>query len=132
MTLTTTDPARTTGALPPGVVLPPALEAALAACPDLVVPSSRDELYRLALGPDGGPRFVVEYDAAGTLVPEAEVVPAWISHMDRILPKGAVVPVPLDCRLSFGAPLQLRPGESKTEFLDRLHAAILECKAGPA
>ncbi|MFB8229159.1 DUF4914 family protein [Cellulosimicrobium sp. NPDC055967] len=74
MTLTTTDPARTTGALPTGVVLPPALEAALAACPDLVVPSSRDELYRLALGPDGGPRFVVEYDAAGTLVPEAEVV----------------------------------------------------------
>ena len=74
MTLTTTDRARTTGALPPGVVLPPALEGALAACPDLVVPSSREELYRLALGPGGGPRFVVEYDADGTLVPEAEVV----------------------------------------------------------
>ncbi|MGO1287585.1 MAG: DUF4914 family protein, partial [Cellulosimicrobium funkei] len=74
MTATTTDRTRADGAIPPGVVLPPALAAALAACPRLVVPASRDELYRLALGPDGGPRFAVEYDAGGERVVEAEVV----------------------------------------------------------
>ncbi len=62
-------------------------------------------------------------------VPDAEVVPVWISHMDRILPKGAWLPVPLNCTLTFGAPIRLDPDEGKVEFLDRLHAAILECKA---
>ena len=62
-------------------------------------------------------------------VPDAEVVPLWISHMDRILPKGAWLPVPLNCTLTFGAPIRLNPDERKVEFLDRLHGAILACKA---
>ena len=62
-------------------------------------------------------------------VPEAEVVPLWISHMSRILPKGAWLPVPLNCTLTFGTPLRVGPDESRAEFLDRLHAALLECKA---
>lgn len=62
------------------------------------------------------------------LVPEAEVVPLWITHMDRILPKGALVPVPLNCRLSFGPPLERIPGEERAAFLERLSAAILACE----
>ncbi|RXR27941.1 DUF4914 family protein [Oerskovia turbata] len=60
--------------IPSGVVLPPAVQAALDTCANVVVPSSREELYRLALGPEGGPWFTVEYDVLGTAVPEAEVV----------------------------------------------------------
>lgn len=64
-------------------------------------------------------------------VPEAEVVPLWITHMDRILPKGAILPVPLNCTLTFGAPLRLTEGESGPAFLDRLHKAILACNEAP-
>ena len=63
-----------TGSIPAGTVLPPAVQAALDACANVIVPGSREELYRLALGPEGGPRFTVEYDVRGTPVPEAEVV----------------------------------------------------------
>lgn len=49
------------------VDLPPEVRAALEKAPSVVVPSSREELYRLALGPEGGPVFDVAYDvtAAG-------------------------------------------------------------------
>jgi len=62
-------------------------------------------------------------------VPDAEVVPAWISNMDRILPKGALVPVPLGCELRHGPPISLQPDETREDFLARLHAAILACRS---
>lgn len=55
------------------VSLPPEVRACLDACANVIVPASRDELYRLALGPDGGPTFAVEYDVAGTPYREADV-----------------------------------------------------------
>ena len=61
-------------------------------------------------------------------VPDAEVVPAWISNMDRILPKGALVPVPLSCELRYGPSLQLGPDESRAAFLSRLQEAITACR----
>jgi hypothetical protein len=57
-----------------GLTLPPDVRAALAACASIVVPATRAELYQLALGPDGGPRFSVEYDVDGVSVAEADVV----------------------------------------------------------
>ncbi|MHA3946427.1 DUF4914 family protein [Cellulomonas bogoriensis] len=56
------------------VNLPAEVRAALDACRRVIVPSSRAELYRMALGPDGGPTFAVEYDVDGTMVREADVV----------------------------------------------------------
>ena len=56
------------------VALPVDVRATLDACANIVIPATRAELYQLALGPDGGPRFVVEYDVNGTRVPEADVV----------------------------------------------------------
>ena len=56
------------------VTLPADVRAALDACANIVIPATRAELYQLALGPDGGPRFIVEYDVNGTPVPEADVV----------------------------------------------------------
>ena len=44
------------------VHLPPAVRAALDASPRVLVPQTRDELYRLALGPVGGPIHEVAYD----------------------------------------------------------------------
>ena len=58
--------------------------------------------------------------------PAVELVPAWIGNLNRVLPKGEVVPVPLLCRVTFGAPLRLEPGEDRGAFLARARRALLE------
>ena len=55
------------------IALAPEVRAALDASPRLVMPETRDELYRISLGPDGGPVFKVDYDANGVTVTEATV-----------------------------------------------------------
>lgn len=67
-------PSLTSTSVPAGVILPVEVRTALDACRNVVVPATRAELYALALGPDGGPRFSVDYDVDGTLVTEADVV----------------------------------------------------------
>lgn len=57
----------------PDVTLPAGVRAALDSCARVVVPATRDELYALALGPEGGPVHEVAYDVDGTPVPEATV-----------------------------------------------------------
>ncbi|SDV46142.1 1-acyl-sn-glycerol-3-phosphate acyltransferase [Chitinasiproducens palmae] len=37
--------------------------------------------------------------------PHVEVVPVWIGNLNRVMPKGRPIPLPLLCTLSFGAPL---------------------------
>ena len=59
-------------------------------------------------------------------MPRAEFVPVWIENLGRVMPKGAIVPVPLLCTLTFGAPLTLSSGETKAEFLERARAALLD------
>ena len=46
-------------------------------------------------------------------------------NLNRVLPKGEFVPIPLLCTVTFGAPLSLQAGEDKTRFLDRARAALL-------
>lgn len=57
--------------------------------------------------------------------PMAEIVPAWILNLDRILPKGSILPVPLNCAVRFGAPLRPDKDESRDAFLIRLAEAML-------
>lgn len=57
--------------------------------------------------------------------PEIELVPVWIDNLNRVLPKGSFIPVPLMCRAIFGAPLYLDPAEDKSAFLDRARRALL-------
>ena len=57
--------------------------------------------------------------------PEVPLIPAWIDNVQRVMPKGEVVPVPILCSVTFGAPLTLRPAEDKRVFLDRARAAVL-------
>lgn len=58
--------------------------------------------------------------------PHVEAVPAWSENLNRVLPKGTLIPVPLICTVTFGAPLTLGPRESKKRFLARAHKALLE------
>jgi 1-acyl-sn-glycerol-3-phosphate acyltransferase len=60
--------------------------------------------------------------------PRVEMVPVWISNLNRVMPKGELVPVPLICTVVFGAPLRLHQGEEKTAFLQRARAALLSLR----
>jgi len=60
--------------------------------------------------------------------PEVDLVPVWISNLNRVMPKGEVIPVPLICTLTFGAPLRLVPDETKDAFLTRTSSALLALK----
>lgn len=58
--------------------------------------------------------------------PEVELVPVWIANLNRVLPKGEFLPVPLLCRVTFGEPVRLGDGETREAFLARARAALLE------
>jgi 1-acyl-sn-glycerol-3-phosphate acyltransferase len=57
--------------------------------------------------------------------PKAVLVPAWINNVQHVLPKGEVVPVPVLCSVTFGAPMQVEPGEACRAFLDRAREAVV-------
>ncbi|MHC6227541.1 lysophospholipid acyltransferase family protein [Pseudomonas sp. X10] len=57
--------------------------------------------------------------------PDIELVPVWIANLNRVMPKGRALPLPLLCTLSFGEPLRLQTDESKQAFLDRASQALL-------
>ena len=57
--------------------------------------------------------------------PTVECVPVWIENLNRVMPKGEFVPIPLLCTLTFGAPLKIAPGEDKEAFLERTRSALL-------
>jgi 1-acyl-sn-glycerol-3-phosphate acyltransferase len=57
--------------------------------------------------------------------PQVELIPVWIANLNRVMPKGRALPLPLLCTLSFGAALQRLEDESKEAFLERAHNALL-------
>ena len=61
--------------------------------------------------------------------PGVQLVPAWIDNVQRVMPKGEVVPVPILCSVTFGAPIQLQPGEDKRVFLDRARDAVMSLRS---
>ena len=60
--------------------------------------------------------------------PDFELVPVHIDNMNRILPRGEFLPVPLLTCITFGAPMWLEKGESKTDFLQRAQEAVRRLK----
>jgi 1-acyl-sn-glycerol-3-phosphate acyltransferase len=64
--------------------------------------------------------------------PDVECVPVWIENLNRVMPKGEFLPIPLLCTLSFGEPVRIAPGEAKEAFLDRLRDALLALAPPPA
>lgn len=60
--------------------------------------------------------------------PDLECVPVHIDNMNRILPRGEVLPVPLLTCVTFGPPIWLEAGETKLDFLGRARQSILRLK----
>lgn len=59
------------------------------------------------------------------MFPQVVLVPAWINNVQRVMPKGEVVPVPILCSVTFGAPIRPEPGEERRPFLDRARQAVI-------
>lgn len=59
------------------------------------------------------------------MFPQVVLVPAWINNVQRVMPKGEVVPVPILCSVTFGAPIELAPDEERRPFLDRARRAVI-------
>jgi len=57
--------------------------------------------------------------------PDVECVPVWIANLNRVMPKGEFLPIPLLCTLTFGAPLTIAQDEDKDAFLERARVALL-------
>ncbi|MEM8946655.1 MAG: lysophospholipid acyltransferase family protein [Planctomycetota bacterium] len=60
--------------------------------------------------------------------PELELIPVHINNMNRILPRGEFLPVPMLSSLTFGPPIWLEAGEPKLDFLARAREAVLSLK----
>lgn len=63
--------------------------------------------------------------------PDIELIPTWIDNISRVLPKGELLPLPLLCSVTFGAPLHLADGEPRTDFLSRARSALLALAVAP-
>ena len=64
----------------------------------------------------------------GRLRPGIDLVPVWIANLNNIMPKGEVIPLPLICTVTFGAPVHVEAGEDKDAFLKRASDALLALK----
>ncbi len=60
--------------------------------------------------------------------PQVVLVPAWINNVQRVMPKGEVVPVPILCSVTFGAPISLGVGEERGAFLTRARQAVMDLR----
>lgn len=58
--------------------------------------------------------------------PGLELIPVYLENLNRILPKGELLPVPLISSVTFGPPLYLGDREPKASFLERARHAIEE------
>jgi 1-acyl-sn-glycerol-3-phosphate acyltransferase len=64
--------------------------------------------------------------------PDVELVPVHLENLNRILPKGEALPVPMLSRVTFGPALSVTTGEPKDRFLDRAREALYGLQEGAA
>jgi len=57
--------------------------------------------------------------------PDVVLVPAWIHNVQRVMPKGEVVPVPVLCSVTFGEPIRLEADEDRAAFLVRARESVV-------
>lgn len=60
--------------------------------------------------------------------PDLELIPVYIDNMNRILPRGEFLPVPLLSMITFGPPMWLEENEPKDAFLRRARNAVRQLK----
>ena len=95
-----------------------------------------DEGASLIIFPEGGRNMtddpILPFKAGlynmGLARPEVDLVPTWVANLTSIMPKGEVIPLPLICTVTFGAPLHVEDGESKDDFLRRAESALIALK----
>lgn len=63
------------------------------------------------------------------LKPHLDLVPVYLANMNRILPKGEVLPVPLVGTVTIGAPIRFEAGEDRHAFLARARNALLALRS---
>lgn len=61
--------------------------------------------------------------------PDLELVPVYMDNLNRILPRGEYMPVPLLSSISIGSPIYLEAGEPKAEFLNRARESVRKLKS---
>jgi 1-acyl-sn-glycerol-3-phosphate acyltransferase len=60
--------------------------------------------------------------------PDLELVPVYMDNLNRVLPRGEFLPVPLLSCITIGPPIWLEAGESKTDFLQRARESVQRLK----
>lgn len=60
--------------------------------------------------------------------PHVDMIPVWIENLNSVMPKGKIVPIPLLCTVTFGAPMRVEDGEARETFLERAQAALLSLR----
>lgn len=60
--------------------------------------------------------------------PDLELVPVYIDNLNRVLPRGEFLPVPLLSCITIGPPMWLESGETKADFLRRARRAVQRLK----
>jgi 1-acyl-sn-glycerol-3-phosphate acyltransferase len=58
--------------------------------------------------------------------PDTELIPVHLENLNRILPRGEALPVPMLSRVTFGPPLPTSVDEEKSEFLARSRTALVQ------
>lgn len=122
---------------PPPVAPPPVIEPEAPAEPPVADPlaplidalRSGDSIIIFPEGTRGHTgepqKFKSGLYALATMFPDVVLVPAWIDNVQRVMPKGEIVPVPILCSVTFGAPIRVEEGEERRPFLDRARAAVI-------
>ena len=62
------------------------------------------------------------------LRPDVELVPVYLENLNRILPKGESLPVPMMSRVVFGPAFSSKGCADKTDFLTQARAALMALK----
>ena len=60
--------------------------------------------------------------------PDLELIPVYMENLNRVLPRGEFLPVPLLSSVKFGPPIWLEPKEPKVDFLNRARESVLRLK----
>jgi 1-acyl-sn-glycerol-3-phosphate acyltransferase len=93
------------------------------------------QVYSLIVFPEGGRSSGTEIGEFKSGLyylckkrPDLELIPVHVDNMNRILPRGEFLPVPLLSCISFGPPMWLEAGEPKADFLRRAREAVRRLK----